>query len=83
MASSLVLVYDFLVGDAVDHRNGFLIDALGSRFVAGDDRLLHALDGRAQGGAQGDMAAQSFYEIGNYTYICECIITQNCLKKEM
>ena len=30
----LVLVYDFLVGNTVDHRNGCLIDTLSSRLVA-------------------------------------------------
>ena len=43
---------DFLVGNTVDHRHRFLINALSGSLVASDNRLLHTLYGRAQGGAQ-------------------------------
>jgi len=47
-AGGLVLVDDLLVRDAVEDRDGRLIDALGDGFVAGFDRLAHALDRGAQ-----------------------------------
>src|SRR5574343_531870 len=56
-ARSLVLVDDLLVGNAVEHCDGLLEDALCGGFVTSFDRLTHALDrgtqGRTQAGVMG------------------------------
>src|SRR5690606_33411556 len=52
MTSSLVLVNDVFVGNAVDDAGCFAQHFGGGSFVAGFDSLTNALDGRAQHRAQ-------------------------------